>query len=118
MSDSFLSNFLKEISQHHPVMVMFSKGTTAALFIIVVISSLVVLSGFIESVYAAKKVKQHNYGMTLPVPFSGLPELSDDDKSSTQKAQGKDAGDLGWVFGDINDDTADKTILWREICNT
>ena len=56
--------------------------------------------------------------MTLPVPFSGLPELSDDDKSSTQKAQGKDAGDLGWVFGDINDDTADKTIVWREICNT
>jgi hypothetical protein len=55
-----------------------------------VISSLVVLSGFIESVYAAKKVKQHNYGMTIPVPFS------DDDKSSTQKAQGRDAGDLVW----------------------
>ena len=53
------------------------------------------------------------------MPFSGLPELSDDDKSSTQKTQGKYAGDLGWVFGDISDDDAeDKTIVWREICNT
>jgi hypothetical protein len=38
---------------------MFTKGTTAALFVIAVVSSLVVLSGFIESAYAAKKVKQH-----------------------------------------------------------
>ena len=116
MSDSFLSNFLKEISQHHPV-VMFTKGTTAALYYCRDLIS----RGpkrFYRSAYAAKKVKQHNYGMTLPVPFSGLPELSDDDKSSTQKTQGRDAGDLGWVFGEINDDAADKTIVWREICNT
>ena len=98
---------------------MFTKGTTPALFVIAVVSSLLVLGGFIESAYATKKVRQHNYGMTLPVPFSGLPELSDDDKSSTQKTQGKYAGDLGWVFGDISDDDAEeKTIVWREICNT
>jgi hypothetical protein len=46
ISASFLSNFLKDISLPSSV-VMFTKGTTAALFAITMVSSLVVLSGFI-----------------------------------------------------------------------
>lgn len=96
---------------------MFTKGTTAALFAIVIASSLIVASSFTHSAYAVeKKVKQHS--TNLGVPFSGLPELSYEDKFSTQKAQGKDVGDLGWVFGDISGDAADRTNVWREICNT
>jgi hypothetical protein len=98
---------------------MFTKGTTAALFAIVIASSLIVVgSSFAHSAYAvAKKVKQ-NHGTNIGVPFSGLPELSYEDKFSAQKTQGKDAGDLGWVFGGISGDAADKTNVWREICNT
>jgi hypothetical protein len=97
---------------------MFTKGITAALFAIVIASSLIVASSsFIHSAHAVeKKVKQHS--TNLGAPFSGLPELSYEDKFSTQKAQGKDVGDLGWVFGDISSDAADRTNVWREICNT
>ena len=110
--------FLKEISQHHPV-VMFTKGTTAALFVIAVVSSLVVLSGFIESAYAAKKVKQHNYGMTLPVPFSGLPSLLDKTILSLKHhivlvvVVVIQAG--LFIFLSI---PTEEMYAWREICNT
>jgi hypothetical protein len=101
------------------MMIMFTSRTTAVLFTIAIISSLLVVSsGFVGPVYAAAKKEKQRHGNNLGVPFSGLPELSDNDMSSTKKAQGKDAGDLGWVIGDISDDDADKTIVWREICNT
>jgi hypothetical protein len=98
---------------------MFTKGTTAALFAIVIASSLIIVSSsFAHSAYAVTKKVKQNHGTNPGVPLSGLPELSYEDKFSAQKAQGKNAGDLGWVFGDISDDAADKTNVWKEICNT
>jgi hypothetical protein len=98
---------------------MFTKGTTAALFAIVIASSLMVVSSsFAHSAYAVTKKVKQNHGTNLGVPLSGFPELSYGDKFSAQKAQGKDIGNLDWVFGDIRDDAADKTNVWREICNT
>jgi hypothetical protein len=99
---------------------MFTKGTTLALFAIAMISSLVVLSGFIGSAYAyaAKKVKQDDYSMTLPVPFSGLTSLPGKDKSISQTLHGFSTGHSGWTV-DISDSIpAEEMNMLREECNT
>lgn len=74
------------------------KRTIVALFTIAVFSSIIVGSAFIGSVsaYAAKKVKQHEYGMTLPIPFSGLPAASEKAKPVTSHDTG--AVHLGWTM--------------------
>ena len=97
---------------------MFTKGTTLALFAIAVISSLVVLSGFIGSAYAVKKVKQHDYGMTLPVPFSGLTSLPGKDKSISQTLHSFGTGRSGWTVDISNSIPAEKMNTWKEECNT
>jgi hypothetical protein len=73
---------------------MFNKRITAALFAIAIASSLIVASGFVGSAYAAKKVKQHEYGMILAVPFSGFPAVLDKDKSISLKSHTANAGDI------------------------
>jgi hypothetical protein len=81
---------------------MLDNRTLAALFAITIASSLIVASVSISSAYAydVKKVKQHEYSMTLPVPFSGLPAVSDkEDKSLSQTPYSMNAGDSSWTIG-------------------
>jgi hypothetical protein len=62
-------------------MVMFTNRTMAALFAIAIASSLIVASGFVGSVFAAKKVKkQYEYGTVPTVALSK-------DKSSSPKSE-------------------------------
>jgi hypothetical protein len=90
---------------------MYTKGITLALFVIAMVSSLIVLSGFIGSAYAyaAKKVKQHDYGMILPVPFSGLTSLPGKDKSISQTLHGFNTGHSGWTVDISNSIPAEET---------
>jgi hypothetical protein len=97
---------------------MFTKGTTMTLFAIAMISSLVVLSGFIDSAYAAKKVKQHDYDMTLPVPFSGLTSLSDKDIPNSQTLPSFSTGHSGWTVDLSNSIPTEEMNTWGEECNT
>ena len=46
----------------------------------------------------AKKVKQHEYGMTLPVPLSGLSFLSGKDTPVSQESHGLSNGHSGWTL--------------------
>jgi hypothetical protein len=114
----FYSYFLKNIASSLSSNIMFNKRTTAALFAIAIASSLIVVSGFVGSAYAAKKVKQYEYGMNPAVPFSGLPAVLDKDKSSSPKSQSANAGDSGWTIGDANGISAKEINVWKEICNT
>jgi hypothetical protein len=97
---------------------MFNKGITAALFAIAIASSLIVVSGFVGSAYAAKKVKQHEYDMNPAVPFSGFPAVLDKDKSISLKSHSENAGDLGWAIGDANGISTEEVNMWKETCNT
>ena len=109
------------------VVMILIKGTTmAALFTIIMCSSLMLVSGsLVGSAFAVtNKVKQqqhHENGLTLAAPFSGLPEVSDkEDMPSSQKSHSKDAGDFDWMIGDINTDISDvkKLNVLREECNS
>ena len=107
------------------VVMILIKGTTmAALFTIIIGSSLILVSGsLVGSAFAVtNKVKQHHeYGLTLAAPFSGLPEVSDkEDMPSPQKSHSKDADDFDWMIGDINNDISDvkKLNVLREECNS
>jgi hypothetical protein len=65
---------------------MFTNRTTAALFAIAIASSLIVVSGFVGSAFAAtKKVTNQN-----------------EDKSSSPKSQSANAGDSGGATGDTS----------------
>ena len=100
-------------------MVTFAKGTTmAALFAIVIASSLIIVSGFTGSAYAhsVKKVKQHQYGLVLPVPFSGPPEVLGKDKSSTSRTS--HSANAGWNIIDTSSIPTKEMYVWRKICNT
>ena len=96
---------------------MFNKRITAALFAIAIASSLIVASGFVSSAYAAKKVKQHEYGMILAVPFSGFPAVLDKDKSISLKSHTANAGDSDWTIGDANGISTEKVNIWKVECN-
>ena|SRR5919198_3060253 len=98
--------------------IMFNKRTTWALFAIAIASSLIVASGFVGSAYAAKKVKQHEYDMSLAVPFSGLPGILDKDKSVSRTSHSANADDSGWTIGDANDIPTKEMYVWKEVCNT
>jgi hypothetical protein len=86
-------------------MAMFTKRTMAALFTIAIASSLIVASGFVGSAFAAKKVKQHEYGTVPTVALgktkdkSSLPAVLRDD---SPKSQSTNAGDSGGTTGDSN----------------
>jgi hypothetical protein len=99
---------------------MFNTRIVAALFAIAIASSLVVVSGFVgsASAYAAKKVKQHEFSMTLAVPFSGLPAVLDKDKSISRTSHSPDAGDSDWTIRSANSIPTNEMSVWREICNT
>jgi hypothetical protein len=97
--------------------VMFNKRITAALFVIAIASSLIVASGFVGSAYAAKKVKQHEYGMILAVPFSGFPAVLDKDRSISLKSHTANAGDSGWTIGDANGISTEEVNIWKVECN-
>jgi hypothetical protein len=94
----------------------------AALFAIAIASSLVVVSGFVgsasASAYAAKKVKQHEFSMTLAVPFSGLPAVLDKDKSISRISDSANAGDSDWTIRSASSIPINEMSVWREICNT
>ena len=84
---------------------MFTNRTTAALFAIAIASSLIVVSGFVGSAFAAKKVKQDEYG-TVPAVASdkgkdksSLPAVLRDDSPKSQSAN---AGDSGGATGDTS----------------
>ena len=102
---------------------MITKRTTAALFTIAMACSLIVVSGgFVGSVYAyahtAKKVKQHQYTLTLPLPFSGLPTVLHKDKSVSRTSQSVDTGNSGWTVIDANSIPTEEMYMWRYECNT
>ena len=89
----------------------------AALFTIVIATSLIIVSGFTGSAYAhtVKKVKQHQNGLVLPVPFSGPPE----DKSSLSRtSHSANAHKSGWNIIDTSSIPTKEMYMWRKICNT
>jgi hypothetical protein len=97
---------------------MFNKRTMAALFTIAIASSLIVVSGFIGSAYAAKKVKQHEHGTNpAAVPFSGFPAVLYEDESSSQTSHSDNAEESGWTIGDANGIYAKEVNMWKEECN-
>jgi hypothetical protein len=99
---------------------IFDKITIAALFTIAIFSSIIVVSAFIGSVsaFAAKKVKHHEYSMTLPIPFSGLPTASEKTKPLSRTSHDTDAGHLGWTIDISNSIPTEEMYKWKEICNT
>ena len=103
-------------------MVTFTRGTTmVALFAIVIATSLIIVSAFTGSAYAhtAKKVKQHQNGLVLPVPFSGPPEVLAKDKSSMSRtSHSANAGNSGWNIIDTSSIPTKEMYMWRKICNT
>jgi hypothetical protein len=103
-------------------MVTFTRGTTmVALFTIVIATSLIIVSAFTGSAYAhtANKAKQHQYGLVLPVPFSGPPEVLAKDKSSMSRtSHSANAGNSGWNIIDTSSIPTKEMYVWRKICNT
>jgi hypothetical protein len=112
----------KKIAAALMTMITFAKGRTiVALFTIVIASSLIIISGFTGSAYAhtANKVKQHQYGLVLSVPFSGPPEVLAKDKSSMSRtSHSANAGNSGWNIGDTSSIPTKEIYMWRKICNT
>jgi hypothetical protein len=100
--------------------IIFNKRIVAAILAIAIASSLIAISDFVgyASAYAAKKVKDHKYGMTLPVPSSGLTAAIDKDKSISRTSHGLNADDSGWTIGDANSVPTKEMYVWRRICNT
>lgn len=68
---------LKNVALSLSSNIMLSNRIAAALLAIVVASSFITVSDFVgsASAYTAKKVTHHEYGVTLPLPFSGLPAV-------------------------------------------
>jgi hypothetical protein len=102
-------------------MVTFTGTTMAALFTIVITTSLIIVSGFTGSAYAhtVKKVKQHQYGLVLRVPYSGPPEVLAKDKSSTSgTSHSANAGNSGWNIIDTSSIPTKEMYMWRKISNT
>ena len=81
--------------------IMLNNRIAAALLAIVIASSFITVSDFVGSVssYAAKKVTHHEYGMTLPLPFSGLPAVLDKDKSVSRTSHSANPDDSGLTIG-------------------
>jgi hypothetical protein len=104
-------------------MLMFDKRTIAAVFAIAIALSLIVVSGFVGSALAAKKVKQHDaYGtnpsVSLDKDKSSIPAVLHEYKSGSLKSQSANADDSGWTMRDANGISAKEIHMWKEICNT
>ena len=99
---------------------MLNNRIAAALVAIVIASSFITVSDFVgsASAYAAKKVMHHEYGMALPLPFSGLPAVSDKDKSISRTSHSANPDDSGWNIGDAKSIPTKEMYVWRSICNT
>jgi hypothetical protein len=113
----FFSYFLK-IEAPSSSIVMFTGQMTATLFAIVIVSSLIVVSGsFVGSAYAhtttKNKVKQHQYLLSLPIS----PAL-DKDKPVSRTAHNANPDNSTWSFGDVKSVPTKEMYYWRKICNT
>lgn len=99
---------------------MLSNRIAAALLAIVIASSFITVSDFVgsASAYTVKKVTHHEYGMTLPLPFSGLPAVLEKDKSISRTSHSANPDDSGWTIGDAKSIPTKEMYVWRAICNT
>ena len=100
--------------------IMLNNRIAAALLAIVIASSFITVSDFVGSVsaYAAKKVTHHEYGMTLPLPFSDLPAVSSKDKSVSRTSHSANPDDSGLTIRDAKSIPTKEMFVWRAICNT
>jgi hypothetical protein len=76
---------------------MFAKRTTAALFAIAIVSSLIVVSSFLSLAFSAKKEAGN-----AAFPTNTMINLDAKDKSSSPKSQDTNAGYPSGVTGDTN----------------
>ena len=101
---------------------MFGNKSIVALFAIVIaLSPIIFAGGFVDSAYAhttKNKVKQHPYGLSLPLPFSGLPAVLEKDKSISRTSHSANPDDSGWTIGDAKSIPTKEMYVWRAICNT
>jgi len=100
--------------------IMFSQRSIVALYAIAIALSLIIVNGFVDSAsaFTTKKVKHHEYGLSLPVPFSGLPGVSNEDKPISRTSHGADAKDSEWTIKDTSNIPTKEMYVWRKICNT
>jgi hypothetical protein len=102
------ANFFSHFLTHVPLTsmtVMFTSETTAALFTIALVSSIIVVIGSsADPAFAVTKKIKQQHGNYLKIPFSGLLDLSDEDKSVSQKSHSEDADQ--------------RMNVWKDICNT
>ena len=100
---------------------MFSKRSIAAVFAVAIASSLIVVisSSFVDSAYAAKKVKQHEHDTNpTAAPFSGFPAVLGEDESSSLTSPSTNPGHSSWTIEEANGSFAEEVNMWKEECNT
>ena len=99
---------------------MFSQRSILTLFAIAIASSLIIANCFVgfASAFAAKKVKRHEYGLTLPMPFPSLLGVSNKDKPTSRTSHSVDVKDPGRTVKDTNSIPTKEMYVWRKICNT
>jgi hypothetical protein len=102
---------------------MFGNRSIVALFAIVIASSsLIFAGGFVDSAYAhttKSKVKQHQYGLTLPLPFSGSSiALHNKHNSMSGTAHNANTDDSNWSIKNTDSIPTKENNIWKKICNT
>ena len=102
---------------------MFDNRSIVALFAIVIaLSPLIFAGGSVESAYAhatKNKVKQYQYGISLPLPFSGSSTaLHNKDNSISETAHNANTGDSNWSIENTNSISTKEMNIWKKICNT
>jgi hypothetical protein len=102
---------------------MFGNKSIVALFAIVIaLSPIIFAGGFVDSAYAhttKNKVKQHPYGLSLPLPFSGpSTTLHNKDNSISGTAHNANTGDSNGSIENTNSITTKEMNIWKKICNT
>jgi hypothetical protein len=103
---------------------MLSKRSIAAVFVVAIASSLIVVisSSFVDSAYAfaaAKKIRQYQQDINpaAVVPFSGLSAGLDEDGSRSVTSHVLNANGWDWTFGDDSGFIAKEVHMWKEECN-
>jgi hypothetical protein len=102
---------------------MFGNRSIVALFSIVIASSSLIFAGsFVGSAYAhttKNKVKQYQYGLSLPLPFSGLSTaLHNKDNSMSGTTHNANTGDSNGNIENTNSIPTKEMNIWKKICNT
>jgi hypothetical protein len=101
---------------------MFGNRSIVALFAIVIaLSPLIFAGGFVDSAYAhttKNKVKQHQYGLSLPLPFSGPSTALHKNNSISRTAQNANTDDSNWSIENTNSIPTKEMNIWKKICNT